>query len=91
MTKYLVKETSVATASNPNFAGDISIGYFGKADHMLAREGTHCEYDNFNHIEWCIEEYGYNRVSDAKRSYTYKHPENTAFWTSTVEIIEVTA
>lgn len=89
MTKFLVKETSTATPMNPNYAGDISIYYFGKGERMIAREGTHLPYDNFNHIEWCIAEYGYNRKCDAKRAYAYKHPENTKFWESTVEIVEV--
>ena len=89
MKKYLVKETSTATPSNPNYAGDISIYYFGKAERMIAREGTHLPYDNFDHTEWLIADYGYNRVCDAKRAYAYKHPENTEFWTSEVEIVEV--
>ena len=89
MTRYLVKETSTATEQNPNYAGDVSIYYFGKAEQMLAREGTHIPRDNFNHIEWYIAEYGYSRKCDAKRAYTYRHPENTKFWTSTVEIVEV--
>ena len=89
MKRYLVKETSTATESNPNYAGDVSICYFGKAEHMLAREGTHLPKDNFNHFHFTLAEYGYSRKCDAKRSYTYKHPENTKFWTSTVEIVEV--
>lgn len=89
MKKYLIKETSTATQDNPNYAGETSIVYFGKAEHMLAREGNHIPQDNFNHFDFCIEEYGYSRVCDAKRSYAYKHPENTRFWTSTVEIIAV--
>ena len=89
MVKYLVKETSIATASNPSFAGDVSIHYFGKGGYMVAKEGTHLEYDNYNRIEYCIDKYGYSRVCDAKRSYAYKHPENTEYWTSTVEIVAV--
>ena len=89
MAKYLVKETSTATPNNPNYAGEVIVYYFGKGEKMLAREGNHRTYDNFNHIEWCIDEYGYNRPSDAKRAYAYRHPENSRYWTSTVEIVEV--
>lgn len=89
MAKYLVKETSTGTQDNPNYAGETSIVYFGKADYMMAREGNHIPQDNYNHIDYCIEEYGYNRVCDAKRSYTYRHPENSKNWTSVVEIVEI--
>lgn len=89
MTKYLVKETSIATPSNPNFAGDLLIVYYGKGEQMVAREGTHRPCDNFDRTDYMLNEYGYNRLCDAKRAYAYKHPENTEFWTSTVEIVEV--
>ena len=89
MIKYLVKETSTATPSNPSFAGEVSIWYIGKGGRFIAKEGTHSQYDNFDYTEWMIEEYGYTRKCDAKRAYAYRHPENTEFWTSTVEIVEV--
>ena len=87
--KYLIKETSVATQDNPNYAGEVSIVYFGKAEKMLAREGNHIPQDNYNHFDYMLNEYGYNRLCDAKRSYAYKHPENSRYWTSTVEIVEI--
>lgn len=89
MIKYLVKEISTATAENPNFAGQTSIYYFGKGERILAKEGTHGTDYNFNHIDWMINEYGYSRLCDAKRAYAYKNPENSKFWTSTVEIVEI--
>ena len=89
MRKYIVKETSKATTENQNFAGETLTYYFGKGGMAIAREGTHLPYDNFDRTEYMLAEYGYNRKCDAVRSYAYKHPENSKFWASTVEIIEV--
>lgn len=87
--KYLVKQTSIATQSNPNFAGEMSITYYGKGEKMVKREGTHIPCENFDRTDYMLNEYGYNRLCDAKRAYAYKHPDNTEYWTSTVEIVEI--
>ena len=95
MTKYLVKSTSVGTKTNPNFAGEIAISYYGKDQKMVGHEGTHYSDMNFPLKDYLIEEYGYNRESDAKRSWIYKNIKETdgkdayGFWESTVEIIKV--
>ena len=88
MKAYLVKETSVATQENPSFAGETSIAFFGKDQSLLAQCGTHA-FQHFNHIGIWGKEKGYKRPSDAKRSWIYKNPENSKFWKSTVEIVEV--
>ena len=91
MKRYLVKQISVATEQNPNFAGQVSVSFYGKGDEPIGHTGTHAEavhdYAEPNH--YSIKEYGYSRKRDALRNWTYRHPENTKFWNSTVEIIEV--
>ena len=89
MVKYVVKETSVATPENPNFAGETSIMCYGKDGVVLYRGGTHCRHPDEHMWMWGVTEYGYNRLCDAKRNWVYKNPENSEYWTSTVEIVEV--
>ena len=91
MIRYLVKETSVATKENRNFAGQELIGYFGKGDKMLAYFGSHAKA---THTEMdfdipMIIEYGYKRKCDAARCWTYKNPDRSEFWDSEVEIVEM--
>ncbi len=80
MKRYLVKQISVATKENPNFAGKISTSFHGK-DGEFEIGDTHS-----GHL---VREYGYKRRGDAKRNWTYKNPENSKYWKSTVEIVEV--
>lgn len=83
MKRYVVKETSVGTEENPNFAGEVQVWLHGVGDNLLsARE--------FNRLsDWFIREFGYARKCDAKRNWSYKNPENDNYWQSTVEIIEI--
>lgn len=91
MKKYIVKETSYATEANDNFKGQMGIYYFGKGSVVIAREGSHPDaiYTTKKLDNYMIKEYGYDRLCDAKKSYVYKHPENTKYWKSVGEIIEV--
>ena len=91
MKYYLVKVTSVATDTNQSFAGEVETYYAGKEQNTLKREGTHRAYDNFDRISYMLKEYGYTRKCDAAKSYDYKHPENSANWKSTAEIVEIEA
>ena len=88
---YLVKVTSVATAENSNFKGQESITYRGIGDRELAYYGSHAEATNgvqeLN--QYMIETYGYSRLCDAKRNWSYKNPENSKYWKSTAEIEEI--
>ena len=38
---------------------------------------------------YMIKEYGYSRRSDAVRSWNYKNPENSPYWSCAAEIVEV--
>lgn len=79
MKRYLVKQVSVATEENPNFAGETHVSF----------HGNHGIFDINAYSEYLVKEYGYKRRCDAKRNWTYKNPENSRFWKSTVEIVEV--
>ena len=87
--RYLVKETSVATAENKNFAGEIHVYTFGKGEEMISASGHKRDWENFDRTIYMAKEYGYKRECGAKRSYIYKNPENSKSWKATVEIIEV--
>lgn len=92
MTKYIIKSVSKATPENENFAGQELITYTGKGETTLGRMGSHAEacYNAFELRDWMIAEYGYSRKCDAVRSWSYKNPENTKWWRTEVEILEVT-
>lgn len=88
MKKYVVKETSIATNDNPNFAGDVIVTLSGKWQKTISHKSTGKSKDcDFDLGEYGIKEYGYDRECDAKKSWVYKNPENTKYWTSTVEIV----
>ena len=91
MIKYLVKSTSVATPENRNFAGETSIYYYGKKGEVLCVEGDHAKrcHDERPMWMWGVREYGYDRISDAKRNWSFKNPQNDEYWKTTVEIVEV--
>lgn len=90
MKKYIVKITSIATENSRNFAGETSIGFYGKDQKLLSLKGDHHDKMNmsFDLSDYMIKEYGYNRKCDAMRSWIFKNPENTKYWQSEVEIIE---
>lgn len=93
--RYVVKETSVATENNRNFAGEIGITYHGKGTKLLACAGSHYENDPF--MKWycqpiqrhALMEYGYLTEGQAKKSYCYKKPENSEYWKSSAEIVRI--
>lgn len=89
MKKYLVKQVSVATEDNPNFAGQVSISFYGKDQKQLSHSGSHAEATHTMQglFDWNIRDYGYNRACDARRSWVYKNPENSKFWKSSVEVV----
>ena len=89
MIKYLVKETSTATKANPSYAGDVEITYFGREGKMIKREGSHLPNINYDRTGYMLKGYGYDDIGHAKQSYAYKHPVNTEFWQSTVEIVAI--
>ena len=91
MKKFIVKTISYATDENTNFKGQVSVGYYGKNQKMIGCEGSHSEatYTTMPMSNYFIEQFGYNRLCDAKRSWIFKNPENTKFWKTVVNIIEM--
>lgn len=91
MIRYLVKTISKATLDNPNFAGQEMTAYYGKDQKQVACMGSHARAmhmeSDFN--DYLIEEYGYKRECDAKRSWIYKNPDNGKYWTTKAEIVQV--
>ena len=84
---YLVQNICTATARNENFAGEVHSYIHGKGDYLLFME-TPDGWRNFNLLApYWVRKYGYKRECDAKRCYTYTHPENSKYWSSEVKII----
>lgn len=99
MRYFIVKVTSKATPDNKNFAGEVHIDYFGKDQKSI---GSYVSKDGGEFVavdpltQWCIEEYGYTRLCDARRSWIYKNgntlntfPNGASYWEDSVEIVEV--
>lgn len=95
MKYYLVKSVSTATEENPSFKGSMATYYSGKGDYCLKRlvEGNYSRYIHpFDYIcKFNLDMYGYKSEAMAKRSYNYKHPENSKNWTTEVSIVCVEA
>ena len=89
MKRYLVKNTCVATANNLSYGGETHTYIYGKDQRLLFADTP----DSFVACDWMtpyfVKEYGYQRECDAKRCYSYTHPENTEYWRTTSEIIAV--
>lgn len=83
MKKYLIKEVSTGTPDNPNFAGEVRVSWNGKGSEVC------CEDEGWfaGFFDYFLKEYGYSTETAAKRNWTYRHPENTRYWSSTVEIV----
>ena len=95
MIYYLVKSVSTATEGNPNFKGSVVTHYNGKKDFCFKRSTTGnysdyaTDYDGISKFN--LASYGYKSEAQAKRCYSYKHPENSKNWTTEVSIICVEA
>lgn len=94
--RFLIKLVCKATQDNPTFAGETHIYYYGKEQKVLVSAGSHLEHENYNLIDYMLEDYGYKRECDARRSYiykTYKTPEDHLpgrhYWDYQVGIIEI--
>ena len=89
-TYWFVKTVSKATAKNTNFAGEVHTYIFGKEDFRLFEDvpGGFFNKDLTN-APYCIVEHGYKRPCDAKRSYSFKHPQNDEAWRTTVKLVSL--
>ena len=86
---YLIDSISTATPENDNFKGHMENRIHGKGDYTLFCETTD-GWRNFNLLApYWVREYGYKRECDAKRNWSYNHPENSKYWKTEVKIIRV--
>ena len=86
---YLVKSVCKATANNMSYGGETHIYIHGKEDYLLFADTRDKFVARDLMTPYFIRKYGYKRECDARRSYSYKHPENTEYWRRTAEIIAV--
>ena len=85
MKMYLIKSVSIATQSNPNFAGETRVYILGK---------NLCTKYKEEYLKFYAKEYGYKTISGAKQRFkslkeTFEWESERGFWESTCEIIEV--
>jgi hypothetical protein len=89
-TYWFVKAVSTATDKNRNFAGEVHTYIVGEESFHLFEDVPNGWYNkDLTDCPYCIHEYGYKRPCDAKRSYTYRNPENTEFWQTTVKLVSL--
>lgn len=88
---FLVYVKATATPENKDFAGAVRKYIYGKSDKLLFTDDEEITkykagYDKL----WAsdIREHGYARRQDAKRCYSYTHPENNGYWTSKAYVVE---
>ena len=89
-TYWFVKSVSTATCENKNFAGEVHTYIFGKGEFRLFEDVPGGFYNkDLTDCPYCVIEYGYKRICDAKRSYSYKNPQNDGSWRTAVKIVSV--
>ncbi len=86
---YLVKTVSKATANNQSYGGETHVYIHGKDEYLLLADTPDKFVSRDLMTPYFVRQYGYKRECDARRSYSYKHPENTEYWRSNAEIISV--
>lgn len=95
MKKYLVKVTYTATENNKNFAGETHVYYEGKEEKTIGKVKINSigKVVDSDYFLWWLDEYGYNRVCDAKRNYHFHNPteesiNGVVMWEKKVEIVK---
>ena len=88
---FLVLVVSKATDSNPSFSGGVHKYVYGKGDELLFTDSPEITSYTTGYRKLYasdIREYGYTRRQDAKRCYSYTHPDNNEYWTSKSYVVE---
>lgn len=87
---YFVKITSVATETNPNFAGETHTYLYGKEETLIETQGSKDLQIKFH--PYMAREYGYKRKCDAVRGLKY-HQQffeiDSQNWLNSAEIVEI--
>lgn len=86
---YLVKSVCKATANNQSYGGETHTYIHGKDEYLMFADTPDKFVSRDLMTPYFVRKYGYKRECDAKRAYSYTHPENTEYWKSTAEIIAV--
>ena len=86
---YLVKSVCKATANNQSYSGETHTYIHGKEEYLLLADTRDKFVARDLMTPYFVRQYGYKRECDARRAYSYTHPENTEYWRSTAEIITV--
>lgn len=87
---YLVKSVFTATEENKNFPGQVVTTIHGKENQRLYMDGSYKKMSDFTILyPGMVRMYGYKNKRDAARNWSYKNPENSQFWTTEVEIVQV--
>ena len=85
---YAVLTTMTATSMNASVAGECRTLIHGKDNKLLLHEGDKSGWANCNYLApYWVREYAYKRPCDARRNWSYNHPENSKWWTSDVSIV----
>lgn len=89
-TYWFVKAVSTATPENKNFAGEVHTYIIGKDSYHLFEDVPGGFYNcDLTDCPYCIVEHGYKRPCDARRSYSYKNPQNDKSWKTTVKLVSI--
>ena len=86
---FLTQNVSKATANNQSYCGETHTYIHGKDEYLLFAD-TRDKFVARNLLTpYFVRQYGYKRECDARRSYSYTHPENTEYWRTESRIIRV--
>ena len=87
---YAVMTIYTATKENVNFPGEVQTWINGKEDKVLFAEGTSDHWNDQPLYAYRVREYGYKRMCDAKRNYSYTHQESESkSWIKEVRIVSL--
>ena len=86
---YLVKTVSKATPANHSYGGETHTYIHGKDGFLLFADTKDPFVNRDCMTPYFVRQKGFTKESDARRAYSFKHPENTEYWRSTAEIIAV--
>lgn len=87
---YAVKSIETATPLNDNFPGAVHTYIVGKEDFDLLAKGAGLWYDVNRLTSGFVRDFGYRRMCDVVRNYTYRHPgARSPYWSRSVSIVRL--
>ena len=82
--RYIIKSVCTATPENDNFAGVVRTYYNGIGNKLIGSDDPYFGYPLYG-----VKLYGYTRLGDAKRNYTFRNSQNDKWWKREVSIEEI--